>query len=114
MQKRRPILCTDCKSLFDHLLSPSSPTSIDDRRTSIDVVIIRESVKLMQAYVRWVPTNRMLADALTKDSGPPTDLLRACIRKSKYQISPEDSVLEYQAQERERRLQRKNVESPVN
>ena len=45
MSARPPILATDCKSLFDHLVSPSSPTSIDDRRTSIDVVIIRESLK---------------------------------------------------------------------
>ena len=115
LQKRRPILVTDCKSLFDHLHSPSSPTSIEDRRTSIDVIIIRESVKLMQAFVRWVPTNRMLADALTKDSGPPTDLLRACIRRSRYQISPEETVLEYQALERDRRNQnREEKKVPAN
>ena len=30
---RRPILATDCKSLFDHLVSPSSPTAVEDRRT---------------------------------------------------------------------------------
>jgi hypothetical protein len=95
---------TDCKSLYDHLHSPSSPTSIEDRRTSIDVVIIRESVKLLSAFVRWVPTNRMLADGLTKDSGPPIDLMRACIRHASYQISPEETVLEYQALERDRRL----------
>ena len=104
LKKRRPILVTDCKSLYDHLHSPSSPTSIEDRRTSIDVVIIRESVKQLQAFVRWVPTDRMLADGLTKDSGGPIDLLRACIKRSCYQISPEETVLEYQALERDRRL----------
>ena len=104
LKKRRPILVTDCKSLYDHLHSPSSPTSIEDRRTSIDVVIIRESVRLLSAFVRWVPTNRMLADGLTKDSGPPIDLMRACIKHASYQISPEETVLEYQALERDRRL----------
>ena len=107
LRKRRPILVTDCKSLYDHLQSPSSPTSIDDRRTSIDIVIIRESVRLMYAHVRWVPTNRMLADAFTKDAGDPTDLLRACIKRSCYQISPEETVLEYQALERDRRVLRR-------
>ena len=34
---RRPMLATDCKSLFDHLVSPSSPTAVEDRRTSIDI-----------------------------------------------------------------------------
>ena len=72
-------------------------------------------MRLMKAHVRWVPTNRMLADALTKDSGPPTDLLRACMRRSRYQISPEETVLEYQALERGRRVQKRNDASvPAN
>lgn len=105
---RPPILVTDCKSLYDHLMSPSAPTSIEDRRTSIDVVIIRDSIRAMAGSLRWVPTNRMLADALTKDQGDPLDLLRACIKSSSYQISPEDDVLEKQAQERVERLTRKS------
>ena len=66
LHHRPPILVTDCKSLYDHLISPSAPTAIEDRRTSIDVVIIRESVKAMNANVRWVPTSHMLADAFNK------------------------------------------------
>ena len=45
------MLVTDCKSLFDHLKSPSAP-SLDDRRTSIDIIIIREGVRIMCASVR--------------------------------------------------------------
>ena len=116
LQNRRPIFVTDCKSLYDHLHSPSSPTAIADRRTSIDVVIIRESAKLLQAHVRWVPTDRMLADdGLTKDSGGPIDLMRACVKRSSYQISPENTVLEYQAMERDRRLQERSSKgNPLN
>lgn len=66
LSRRPPILATDCiKSLFDHLISPSSPTAVEDRRTSIDIVIIRESLKLTQASVRWLPTDRMIAHGLT-------------------------------------------------
>ena len=36
------MLVTDCKSLFDHLKSPSAP-SLDNRRTSIDIIIIISS-----------------------------------------------------------------------
>ena len=54
--------------------------------------------------MRWVPTDRILADGLTKDSGPPIDLLRACMKRAN-QISPESIVLEYEALERDRRLQ---------
>ena len=106
-QKRPPILAIDCKSLFDHLISPSSPTSIEDRRTSIDVVIIRESLKLTGGHVRWLPTDRMLADAFTKDKSDPADLLRSCIKACRYQISEENTVLARQAEERKERLERR-------
>ena len=108
LRRRPPILTTDCKSLYDHLISPSSPTAVEDRWTSIDIVIIRESMKAMQAHIRWIPTNRnrMLADGLTTDKIDPIDLLRSCIRSGNYQISPEAHVLPQQATERESRLQR--------
>ena len=113
---RKPILAIDCKSLFDHLMSPSAPTAIEDRRTTIDVAIIRESLRSMMAHLRWVPTDRMLADALTKDQGDPLDLLRSCIKSSQYQISPEDHVLQLQSQERQERMSRKvpNAIDPAN
>ena len=107
LQKRPPILAIDCKSLFDHLISPSSPTSIEDRRTSIDVVIIRESLKLTGGHVRWLPTDRMLADAFTKDKSDPADLLRSCIKACRYQISEENTVLARQAEERKERMERR-------
>ena len=101
---RTPVVVTDCKSLYDHLISVSSPTAVEDRRTSIDIVILRQSILRMQASVRWVPTNRMLADSLTKNAGDPTDLLRACVLENMYQISPEEDILRLQADERQRRL----------
>lgn len=104
LNHQQPIVATDCKSLYDHLVSPSSPLAVEDRRTSIDICIIKESIKSLLGNVRWVPTDRMIADSLTKDSGDPIDLLRACIRSSSYQISPEKYVLEKQAQEKQRRL----------
>ena len=111
LKRRRPIIVSDCKSLYDHLHSPSSPTAVNDRRTSIDIVIIRESCRAMTAHVRWVPTSRMLADGLTKNEGDPIDLLRGCVRRSSYQISPEETVLEYQAHEKELRRAKKETPS---
>ena len=99
---RLVLLATDCKSLFDHLSSQSSPT-LDDRRTAIDIIIIRDSINRLEASLRWLPTNRMLADALTKESPEAFDLLRACLRSCQYQISPESKILELRADERSRR-----------
>ena len=106
--RRSPILATDCKSLYDHLVSPSAPTSIEDRRTSIDVVIVRESMKTSNGQVRWLPTDRMIADGLTKNKLDPVDLLRSCIRQGTSQISAED---QQQAAERARRKELKSVNS---
>ena len=89
-------------------MSPSSPTAIDDRRTSIDVVIIRESLSTLQGSIRWLPTDRMLADGLTKDKLDPADLLRSCVRSGVYQIAPETAVLARQAAERELRKARQS------
>eukprot|EP00435_Cladocopium_sp_Y103_P029371 s1599_g7.t1 len=113
LKRRPPVVVTDCKSLFDHLISVSSPTSVEDRRTSIDVVILRQSLQRLAASIRWVPTDRMIADSLTKDAGDPTDLLRACIRQGTYQISPEETVLKLQAEEKQRRLEKRNTKNTV-
>lgn len=111
LKRRPPILVTDCKSLYDHIHSPSSPTTIEDRRTSIDIVILKESISLTHAFVRWVPTSRMLADAFTKDQANPMDLLRACMRRGTYQIAEEDTVLQHQALEKQERLKRRSATS---
>ena len=101
-QDRLVLFATDCKSLYDHLYSQSSPT-LEDRRTAIDIIIIRDSIHRLNAFLRWLPTNRMLADALTKESPEALDLLRACLRTGRYQISPEEKILELRADERNRR-----------
>lgn len=106
LKRRAPLLVTDCKSLYDRMSSPSSPTAVEDRRTSIDIAIIRESCANCGSIIRWVPTAHMIADSLTKDAGDPIDLLRTCIRSPTYQISPESEVLKQQALEKQRRLDR--------
>lgn len=83
-------------------MSPSAPT-LDDRRTALDIVIIREARRRMFSSLRWIPTDRMIADAMTKENADALDLLRACVKAGKYQINPEDNVLEWRALERETR-----------
>eukprot|EP00959_Pyramimonas_sp_CCMP1952_P466729 9490458-Pyramimonas_sp.AAC.1 len=103
MNTREPIVVTDCKSLYDHVKANTSPSSLEDKRCAIDVVVIKDSVQRCGASFRWCPTNRQLADALTKDKGDPADLLRACMRAHRYQLADEEYVLELKANERENR-----------
>ena len=100
---RAPTAVVDCKSLYDHATAPTSPGGADDKRCAIDVLIIRESVGRLKCSLRWTPGDRMLADALTKNSADPADLLRSCIRRACYQISDETSLLQHRAQEKDRR-----------
>ena len=64
------------------------------------------STKHSHEFFRWAPTNRQVADALTKDSADPVDLLRSCMRSGEYQLSPEHVILERAAAARSRRKQR--------
>ena len=100
---RAPTAVVDCKSLHDHATAPTSPGGTDDKRCAIDVLIIRESQGRLKCTLRWTPGDRMLADALTKNSADPADLLRSCIRRTCYQISDETSLLQHRAQEKDRR-----------
>jgi hypothetical protein len=67
LKRGPPIGITDCKSLFDHLISLGSGGTLDDKRTAIDVAIIRQCVLRCGLEPRWCPTGHMLADGLTKD-----------------------------------------------
>ena len=45
VMQERPVCVADCKSLYDHLLAVGSPTTLQDKRSAVDVLIIRESLK---------------------------------------------------------------------
>ena len=79
-------LCTDCKSLYDHLHKAGTPKPPAERRLALDLAAIRQSLQV-EAKHQWrkvygdgsvrpdkpckpplhrVPTDKQLADILTK------------------------------------------------
>ena len=76
MQERLPVCVTDCKSLYHHLLAVGSPTTLQDKRSAVDVLIIRESLKKTGCVIRWAPTGLQVADGLTKDKGGAVECLQ--------------------------------------
>ena len=66
----------DAKSLYDHLRTETSGGA-NDRRTAIDIQIIRSSMEAQGATVIWVDHSGMYADAMTKTNGN-IPLLRTC------------------------------------
>ena len=79
IQERPPVCVTDCKSLCDHLLAVGSPTTLQDKRSAIYVLIIRDSLQL--------------ADGLTKDKGEAVECLRRSLRSGSYMLRNEEQVM---------------------
>ena len=78
----------DAKSLYDHLVSLSSPSSVENKRCGFDLVTSRQCMQRLGATIRWAPTNRQLADAFTKDAADLADVLRSCIRNGNINCLP--------------------------
>eukprot|EP00435_Cladocopium_sp_Y103_P073799 s91_g45.t1 len=83
----------DAKSLFDNL-KKQSPTSRQDRRTSIEVAIIIEAMRKSSSCLRWCPHPRMVADTLTKDDiGKSNGALEELMKTSRFALWDEEDEL---------------------
>ena len=82
----------DAKSLYDHLHSETAGCSAD-RRTAIEIQIIRSSLDAQDGDVRWVDHTGMYADAMTKKGGN-LPLLQILMRTGRICISEETATLE--------------------
>ena len=71
---------TDSNGNYDHLHNETIGPS-EDRRSAIDLAIIREDLSRPQMFLRWVDGKAQVADALTKLHGD-GDLLRAVCRQA--------------------------------
>ena len=80
------------KSLYDHLRTETSGGA-NDRRTAIDIQIIRASMDAQCATVRWVDHSGMYADAMTKKNGS-VPLLQMLMRTGRTCITEESATLE--------------------
>ena len=58
---------TDCRALFDLLKKENIQTS-NDKRVAIESLVIRDLLKQVNGELRWVSSERQLADPMTKIS----------------------------------------------
>ena len=82
----------DAKSLYDHLHSETAGCSAD-RRTAIEIQIIRASLDAQGGQVRWVDHCGMHVDAMTKRGGN-IPLLQTLMRTGRIAITEEAATLE--------------------
>ena len=75
------IAATDSRSLFDNLSkSKNVAAHIEDKRTAIDLTILKNDTMSTRGQVRWVPGEIMISDSLTKKGA--SNFLRKIMRCS--------------------------------
>ena len=110
MRERPPVCVTNCKSLHDHLLAVGSPTTLQGKRSAVDLLIMRESLKKTGCVIRWAPTGLQLADGLTKDKGEAVECLRRSLRSGSYVLRSEKQVMhERQLSRTSKKLEEKSA-----
>ena len=64
------IAVTDSKSLFDTMQKCCNTSShIEDKRTAIDVMVLKRDFQKTKGQVRWIQGTKMISDSLTKKMG---------------------------------------------
>ena len=82
----------DAKSLYDHLLNETAGCSAD-KRTAIEIQIIRSSLDAQRGDVRWVDHVGMYAYGMTKKGGN-IPLVQVLMKSGKVCITEEAATLE--------------------
>ena len=96
-------LATDCKSLYD--LCKNDGKLPDERRVALDLLDVREGIEEFGDSFRWVPTDHMLADSLTKRMPP--DLMLRFLKNNVYSLKYDDVISNTKRSEAKRRKDEK-------
>lgn len=70
---KQSLCVVDAKSLFDHLVKKTVGCT-DDKRTAIEMQVIRQSMRETGAVIKWVPHPRMFMDCRASQSEMATDV----------------------------------------
>ena len=65
---KKTLCVVDAKSLYDHLVKETIGVTAD-KRTAIEMQVIRQSMMESGTEIKWVPHGRMTMDCLTKRQG---------------------------------------------
>ena len=95
-----PFICvTDSKSLYDVVKKCINPASqCEDKRSCIDVSLVKQEIQDLGGTIRWVDGRTMLADTLTKDVR--AEYLRHVLRTGFWSILEEGASLQHKLLER--------------
>ena len=106
-----PTSVTDSKGNHDHLRNATIGPS-EDRRSAIDLAIIREDLSRPRMILRWTDGKAQVANALTKLHGD-GDLLRAVCGQAFTELVEAPEIMSARRQERRERERVPRVKSPL-
>ncbi|CAE7803733.1 unnamed protein product [Symbiodinium sp. KB8] len=106
---RLPFLAAvDSKSLYDAVNKCACTASyVSDKRTAIDLAVIKADLAETSGKIRWIDTRSMLSDPLTKQH--PGAYLRYVLRNGFWSVMEEGHALQAKALEREARRANENL-----
>ncbi len=83
-------LGTDCKSLYD--LCKTEGSMPQERRVALDIMDVREGIEELGDHIRWVPTDHMLVDCMTKAMQP--DAMLEFLATGRYAFKYDEQITE--------------------
>jgi hypothetical protein len=81
-------LGTDCKSLYD--VCTKNGSMPEEKRVALDLLDVRESIEEMGDKIRWIPTDHMLVDCMTKTMPP--DVMLTYMKTMEYAFKYDDII----------------------
>ena len=92
LSRTRATMVTDCRGLYDALLrNVSAGLGTDDRRTSIEALSLRQGMKEGGTELRWVHSESMPADGLTKGSGAARSVLTDFLTRGYWRLAHDET-----------------------
>ena len=95
---RGSLAVVDAKSLYDQLCKET--IGGQDKRTAIEIQIIREDLSSLQGHIRWVDHQAMIADGLTKVRGSNEALYRV-LKTGTFQLTAEEIQMQARSNARD-------------
>ena len=94
------VAVTDNKPLYDHARNDQGVCQ--DKRLAIEVLTLRRDLQRNGVILRWIDTEQMLVDCMTKTSVKPT-LMRHVLSTGEYAIMEEKQMLDHKRTQRQAR-----------
>ena len=81
----KPVLVTDAKALYDSYHREGISSSLIDKRVSLEIRVMKERMECLGGSLRWMSSERQIADGLTKESA--RSLLASRLRHGRLKLT---------------------------